>query len=288
MKPTLSFDVEDSGSEPGTVHNDDCWGSVATAVWILDGATGLSKKRLLPSASTDAQWFVRAVDIELRNADWSEPTETLLRSALQRVNGRFRNEARGTLEQALWPFASFALIRALNDHIEFVNLGDCRILWKRRDFGGVKSFGSSRVTELDSNVVNEIKRLHRGGTINNEVVWEIISPIIQANRDLKNRPGGYWILDIAGDGLGHLQKMELDPSDIDKVLLCTDGYYRLVDTYLTRTVDSLLEDSMGLGIAGTIRSIREIERADDRCLSFPRIKSSDDATGVLVVVRRGQ
>jgi hypothetical protein len=192
------------------------------------------------------------------------------------------------LEEALWPFASFALIRALGDHIEFVNLGDCRILWKGSDVNEVKSFGWSRVTELDSNVIKEIKRLHREGTTNNEVVWKAISPIIQANRGLKNQPGGYWILDVAGEGLGHLQKMQLRPSDVDKVLLCTDGYYRLVDTYLTRTDESLLEGSMDLGIAGTIRSIREIERTDDRCLSFPRIKPSDDATAVLAVVKHAQ
>jgi serine/threonine protein phosphatase PrpC len=288
MEPISSFEVEDSGSEPGTVYNDDCWGSVAGAVWILDGATGLSKKRLLPSASSDAQWFVRAVDQELRNADWSAATEILLRSAMQQVYRKFCDESRGSSEQALWPFSSFALVRVLGSSIEFVNLGDCRILWTSSDAKAVKSFGWSRVTELDGNVVQEINRLHREGTTDNEVVWQTISPIIQANRALKNQPGGYWILDVAGEGLGHLQRMELRPSEVDRVLLCTDGYYRLVDTYRTRSEETLLKDSMELGIAGTIRSIREIELADDRCLSFPRIKPSDDATAVLAVVKHSQ
>src|SRR6185437_10064785 len=278
MQRTPSFRIEDSGSDPGSINNDDCWGSVASAVWILDGATGLSKERLLQSADSDAQWFVQAVDAELRNADWSVPTGQLLRGALRRVFERFRSESREGSEPTLWPFASFALIREFDDRIELVNLGDCRILWKKRSSDEVQSFGSSRVTELDAGVVREIKRLHSEGITDNADIWKAIAPIIQTNRNSKNRPGGYWILDLTGEGLDHLQTMQIGPSDVDKVLLCTDGYYRLVDTYAKRTDKSLFDNSVGKGIANSIRSIREIERSDDRCLAFPRIKSSDDAT----------
>jgi len=285
MQRTPTFHIEDSSSDPGSINNDDCWGSVARAVWILDGATGLSKERLLQSADSDAQWFVQAVDAELRNADWSAPTGQLLRGAMRGVFDRFRLESREGSEPTLWPFASFALIREIDDHIELVKLGDCRILWRKRRSGDVQSFGSSRVTELDAGVVREIKRLHRDGITDNADIWKAIAPVIQANRNLKNRPGGYWILDLTGEGLGHLQTMQIDPSDVDKALLCTDGYYQLVDTYAERTDESLFDNSVDKGIASLIQSIREIERTDDRCLMFPRIKPSDDATGVLAVVR---
>src|SRR6185437_8488701 len=207
------------------------------------------------------------------------------RTAQRRLVGTHRSIAarriaacREGSEPTLWPFASFALIREFDDRIELVNLGDCRILWKKRSSDEVQSFGSSRVTELDAGVVREIKRLHSEGITDNADIWKAIAPIIQTNRNSKNRPGGYWILDLTGEGLDHLQTMQIGPSDVDKVLLCTDGYYRLVDTYAKRTDKSLFDNSVGKGIANSIRSIREIERSDDRCLAFPRIKSSDDAT----------
>jgi hypothetical protein len=288
MQQVSSLAISDSGSDAGGSYNDDCWGSVSTAVWILDGATGLSKERLFSTAPSDAQWFVSAVDSELRNSDWSKPTRPLLQSVMERVRHRFHREAMGRIEQvSLWPLASFALIRVCEGRVEFANLGDCRILWRPPDGRAVKSFGSSRVTELDGNVVKEIERLHREGYTSHELVRQAIVPMIEANRKRKNTPEGYWILDISGEGVSHLQTTVVDAADVETVLLCTDGYYRLVDTYHRRTDQSLLSDSVNTGVSAMIRELREIERMDEQCLKFPRMKPSDDATGVLAFAKCG-
>ena len=283
MRQVSSFVISDSGSDPGSTYNDDCWGSVPTAVWILDGATALSKERLFPAAPSDAQWFVSAVDSELRNSDWSGATIPLLQSMMERVRRRFHLEAVGRIDQvSLWPFASFALIRVCGGGVEFVNLGDCRILWRPPNGHAVKSFGSSRVTDLDGNVVKEIERLHREGYASYEAVRKAVLPMIEANRKLKNTEG-YWILDTTGEGISHVQTMLVEAADVETVLLCTDGYYRLVDTYHKRTDQSLLSDSVNIGVSTMLREIREIERGDKHCLAFPRIKPADDATAVLAV-----
>jgi Protein phosphatase 2C len=286
MRQVSSLAISDSGSDAGGSYNDDCWGSVSTAVWILDGATGLSKERLFPSAPSDAQWFVSAVDSELRNADWSKGTTPLLQSVMQRVHHRFHREAVGRIEQvSLWPLASFALTRVCEGRVEFANLGDCRILWRPPDGRAVKSFGSSRVTELDANVVKEIERLHRQGYTSHELVRRAVVPMIEANRKLKNTPEGYWILDVSGEGVAHLQTTIADAADVETILLCTDGYYRLVDTYHRWTDQSLLSDSVHNGVSAMIRELREIERLDEQCLKFPRMKPSDDATGILAFAK---
>ena len=286
MRQVSSLAISDSGSDAGGTHSDDHWGAVSTAVWILDGATALSRERLFPAAPSDAHWFVSVVDSELRNADWSTATRPLLQSVMERVHRRFHLEAVAPMEQvSLWPVASFALIRACEGRVEFVNLGDCRILWRPPDGRAVQSFGSSRLTELDGNVVREIERLHREGYTSNEVVRQAVLPTIKANRKLKNTPEGYWVLDVTGEGVAHAQATMVGATDVETALLCTDGYYRLVDTYRKRTDQSLLSDSIAIGVSAMIRELREIERMDEDCLEFPRIKPSDDATGVLVRVQ---
>jgi Protein phosphatase 2C len=286
MRQVSSLAISDSGSDAGGAYNDDCWGSASAAVWILDGATALSQERLFPAAPSDAQWFVNAVDSELRNSDWSKATGHLLQSVMRRVRRRFHLEAVGRIEQAsLWPLASFALIRIYGGRIEFANLGDCHILWRSPDGRTVKSFGSSRVTELDGNVIKEIERLHREGYKSQALVRNALLPMIEAHRKLKNTPEGYWILDVSGKGIPHLQTTALEAADVETVLLCTDGYYRWVDTYHKRTDQSLLSDSVNNGISPMIRELREIERTDEQCLKFPRMKPLDDATGVLVFAK---
>jgi len=176
------------------------------------------------------------------------------------------------------------MVRMLADHIEFTNLGDCRILWQRAGFEDVYGFGWSRVTRLDQEVVAEITKLHHARQTDNEVVWRAIAPNIQANRSWKNLPGGYWILDLTAEGLSHLQIMRLEAAEVKHVLLCTDGYYRAVDTYHLQTDKSLVEQSAKIGIRQMIQAIRTCERSDERCVRFPRIKPSDDATGVLLCI----
>jgi len=286
MRQVSSLAISDSGSDASGTYNDDCWGSVSTAVWILDGATALSQDRLFPAAPSDAHWFVNAVDFELRHSDWSKATRPLLRSVMQRVGRRFHLEAVERIEQvSLWPLASFALIRVYGGRIEFANLGDCRILWRSSKARTVKSFGSSRVTELDGKVIKEIDRLHREGYKSHALVRNAILPMIEAHRKLKNTPQGYWILDVSGKGISHLQTTTVEAADVERVLLCTDGYYRCVDTYHRRTDQSLLSDSVNNGISAMIRELREIERTDEQCLKFPRMKPLDDATGVLVFAK---
>jgi hypothetical protein len=257
---------------------------MGNAVWILDGATGLSKERLFATAPSDAAWFVGAVDLELRAADWRDETAVLISRAMRRVHKRFLDEALAPHERAsVWPSASFALVRSTGGYVEFANLGDCRILWSGPD-NLVKCFGSSRVTELDGMIVSEIRRLHLMGTTDQDAVWRAIILKIEANRKLRNAPGGYWILDVEGRGLVGLQATRVESSLIDKCLMCTDGFYRLVDTYRRHTDQSLLLETRNIGVGALIATVREIERRDQHGIEFPRIKSRDDATAVYMEV----
>jgi hypothetical protein len=67
-------------------------------------------------------------------------------------------------------------------------------------------------------------------------------------------------------------------------LLCTDGFYRAVDTYG-------VVDEAGLvaacrqqhGMDGVLSAIRAAEAADPECEKFPRFKPADDASAVGLV-----
>jgi hypothetical protein len=69
------------------------------------------------------------------------------------------------------------------------------------------------------------------------------------------------------------------------VLLATDGLMRLVEVYGAYDADGLVAAAADKGLAALLRELRGIEAADAGCARFPRIKPSDDATGVLL--RRG-
>jgi hypothetical protein len=274
--------IIDHVCEPGGQHGDDLWGHAENAVWIQDGATGVSAVRMLPDAPSDAAWLVAAMDRELRAADWGEPVQRVLQAAATTVAARFRAEAHDiAADTSTWPAASIAIVRLAADAVELVNLGDCKLLFRHADGGPTQAFGSSAVTALDRQLVRHMVAVQSEGPIEPDALWQRLVPLIQQGRLLRNVDGGYWVLDIPGRGLDHVQRVMLPAEQFGHVLLMTDGFYRLVDTYDAYADAGLLDAALSRGLAELLEELRSIEARDPRCTAFPRIKARDDATAVL-------
>lgn len=269
--------------EPGGEHGDDLWGHIGSAVWIQDGATGLSGSRMLSEATSDAAWFVAAINAELRAADWTGPAYRALRAAVSAVAARFCAEAQDVAsDTSTWPAGCIAILRLDGGSVELTNLGDCKFLFRHADGGPTQAFGSSPVTALDQQLVRHMVALRAEGVTEPPALWARLVPLMREGRRLRNVDGGYWVLDIQGRGLDHVQHVTLPADQVGHVLLMTDGFYRLVDTYEAYSDSSLLDAALLRGLAELYEELRAIEATDDRCLIFPRVKSRDDATAVLV------
>jgi hypothetical protein len=275
--------VLEAVSDAGASHNDDWWDHAANAAWILDGATGLSHETLFPRASSDAAWFVSAISDALKGSASSTPLSQSLKAACRIVERRFLSEATNLPSDPVhYPSASLAALQLSNSTVEMLNLGDCRLLWREAAGSEVFTFGSSAVPALDHRVVSEIKRLHANGVTDKNEIWSRVVPIIHANRRLINKPEGYWILNVTGDGLTHVQRETMNCRIGQRYLLLTDGFYRLVDTYGNCADHALFDTAINKGLIYLLDQLRSIERNDPEGIMFPRIKPSDDATAVLL------
>jgi hypothetical protein len=276
------LEIIDHICDAGAQHNDDLWGSVGNAVWIMDGATGLWADRIFPSAPSDAAWFVAAVDSGLRAADWQRRARECLRQAAAVAERRFHHEAADPpADMSSWPSGAVTILNMRKGGVELVNLGDCRLLFRGGNRGSIRSFGTSAVSALDGRLVNEIVRLQADGVVEPAAIWARLVPHIRANRARMNTEGGYWVLDVAGRGLDHVDEQVVAPDEIREFLLVTDGLYRLVDTYGTLDDEALLDAALSRGLAALGRELRQIETQDAGCRTYPRLKPRDDATAVL-------
>lgn len=66
----------------------------------------------------------------------------------------------------------------------------------------------------------------------------------------------------------------------DELLLMTDGFAALVDSYGAYDAASLMEAVWAHGLAALAAELRGIEQADSACTRYPRFKVSDDATAL--------
>jgi hypothetical protein len=276
------LEIIDHVCDAGAQHNDDLWGNRDNAVWIMDGATGLSADRIFPDTPSDAAWFVAAIDAGLRAANWEKPTGDCLRDAVATTEQRFRKEAlRPPADMASWPSGAVTILNVRRHGVELVNLGDCKLLFRGATGRAVRSFGTSALARLDRMLVDGIVQLQNEGITDPAAIWHRVLPHIRANRARMNTEGGYWVLDVAGRGLDHIEELLVPPEQIRDFLLVTDGFYRLVDTYRIFDDETLLDAALSRGLAALCRELRTIETQDAGCRSYPRLKPRDDATAVL-------
>ena len=80
----------------------------------------------------------------------------------------------------------------------------------------------------------------------------------------------------------HVDRMPA--ANLRRVLLASDGYYRLVDHYNAMTDAGLIRCTQADGAAALLQELRAIEAADPLATTYPRLKICDDATALLIAV----
>ena len=77
--------------------------------------------------------------------------------------------------------------------------------------------------------------------------------------------------------MGDLTTLVRAPDDL---LMMSDGFYRLVDTFERYTDATLFQAVEQRGLAALLQELRELERGDPECRRHLRFKTHDDATAL--------
>lgn len=275
--------VVEAISDPSGSDNEDRYGAVGNAAWVLDGATGLAGRALFTGGS-DARHFVVAVDDALhRLATGAEaPLTHWVRGAIRRAACELdlMTVAEGAQPWEL-PTASMALVRERDGHLEYATLGDCKVIVEAGDDVLVAT-ENTRLEQLDRRLVEEIKALHRRGVRGFQDVFAALMGQLRALRARVNTPGGYWVLGASEAAADHLDQGVVDVGGVRHALLVSDGFYRLVDTFRLLTARELLQTAVDAGLSSLHAELRALEAADPDCTAYPRLKPADDATALLL------
>lgn len=287
-----AFRLLSAVTAPGATINEDAFGihpdaARPSAVWVLDGVTGLNEGPLLPGP-TDAAWFVAQVQ-ELLPALLAQEVERPVSALVRALSARQAEawlDSRGVCEDSETPAASFALARLLGDEIEITRLGDCSVLIERHN-GSVEVLRNLALERLEAQLKHMILELRLSGKDDPETIRTELLPALRAQRSRRNAPSGYGVLAPEQECLDMLMVERVPASAVRRILLASDGYYRLVDVYGAFGDAELIEHTELQGAEQLLGRLREIEQSDPEARRYPRLKASDDATAVLLRVELG-
>lgn len=272
------FKAKFSCTAIGNQVNEDYVAVGSTYAVLLDGASGIIGTRVLPHHSgSDARWFSHFVGGRIcKYLDASRGVIDSIRLAVYDSRD-FIVEYGVTDNEDLFPSSTLVVVSVAGDLVDIVSLGDSPVFIGLKD-GSLVTMSDSRIAELDQAAVDAIVDRSRGLAMTGAQKRAAVNDILLANRQLKNKPDGYWILDPSGAALEHLNVRRFCIEDIDYVCAMSDGLERAFNLFGLADPAAFLASATRESFDELLVRLRAEENLDpdfDRC---PRLKLHDDAS----------
>lgn len=287
-----------------------------TVVVVADGATGLHPdlfvmRRKRSNPRSDADWFAKDLalrfgsDLEfaLRNAAASNPlsdnawqvdSRGILMSALDEMERDYLSEAASqgledkirTAGISCLPSAAMHAAYIEDDNLILEALGDCPAIVKMQSGEYHILSGDGQLGILDAQVkvfINAYARKHdmtpREARQSNAVMGELRRIRTHMN---SGAPHGYSIASFHNKENIRVIRRVFDAACVEGVLLMSDGFYQLVDTFGVLSDEEIYEQCSKTSPMLLEKTLRQCQRDDADCERYPRTKVGDDATAVFV------
>lgn len=244
--------------------------------WILDGCTDMCAARLFPEAPSDAFWFAEQAHALLAALPASSPgavVDALVERLRERVEGRIGTPVEsippGDMPSAALTWMHFDPVR---QRITFAGYPDCTAIVLPA--GGPPFAVDKPPPRLDEQA--QARALIAAGAD--------IPTVLRGQRATMNRPDGYPVLSLHRGAARRLDVRTVAAPSGTRVLLCTDGLYRLVDMYGLLDDAGLIGAALDGGLAALVARLRGFEADAAEDARFGRFKTSDDAAAMLLEV----
>jgi hypothetical protein len=108
------------------------------------------------------------------------------------------------------------------------------------------------------------------------------------NRTRLNQQDGYWVVNPRRPWAGQELRFEAQVKPGEPIVLATDGFMRLADAF-TAYADDELYDRLATGKGRDLmQELRDRERGDLMAGAYPRVKTHDDATFLVIAAERSR
>lgn len=272
------FKAKFSCSAIGNQVNEDYVAVGSTYAVLLDGASGISGTRVLPHHSgSDAQWFSHFVGGRI--CDYLDASRGIVDSIRLAVDdSRAYIGVHGVTDnEELFPSSTLVAVSVSGDSVDIVSLGDSPVFIGLKD-GSLVTMSDVRIAELDQAAVDAMVDCSCGCAMTGVQKRVSVNDILLANRQLKNKPEGYWILDPTGVALEHLNVMQSSVEDIDYVCAMSDGLERAFDLFGLADPAAFLATATRESFDELLVRLRAEEKLDPDFDRYPRLKLHDDAS----------
>lgn len=247
---------------------------------LLDGATGLNGKKFT-TGNSDAQYWSHLLGSKLVERIQEYCSQTLKQNISAALTSAaeeyFQNIGmENPPEDIDLPSCTLSCFKIHDKIAEFAILGDSPLIIKHKE--QIDVFIDEKLTANEETAIDMIKSYLKDG-LSFQEARQKISPLLEKFRNEKNTEEGYAILDPTMRGLKKVGYYKFPVEEINSVILCSDGFYRLVDVFEVLTNETLEQSIQNYQKAVEwINKLRQLEKQQNSLRDYIRLKESDDAS----------
>ena len=232
------------------------------AAWILDGATGLTGKRITEK-ETDALWYVEALDDYLKkHINSSKDIKEIIKNAIKEVKEKYsKYDGFNDLEEIDYPCAALALLRFNSKELEYYVIGDCTLIYSQEN-ESIKEIVDRKLIGLEENILRKMCEVSKVNNISVLDARKLCNDEVISVRKLKNKLNGYWILEFNEDAVDRGLYNKISINGEISICITSDGFSQFYDTF------NLAQDY----------TLYEEQEKDSNCNDYPRLKKRDDTS----------
>lgn len=168
-----------------------------------------------------------------------------------------------------------------SDGCWFSAKGDATILIKLKD-GTVKIIKDTSLEKLDNKAIYEMVSKRNNLNLSYSKARESVNDTLIKHRLMKNTPNGYYTLEFNKEAINHSIEGSIDINLINSILVMSDGFSCISDSYNKYSYTELFEVIEKNNIEFVYNEIRQIEDEDYDAVKYPRFKKGDDSSCIYI------
>jgi hypothetical protein len=255
-----------------------------TDIVVIDGGTSVAAQDYIDPIQGDVAWFVHAFTAALEQIlAPGRSQQDCVAVAIAQVKALFIQETSGrSVPLYAWPIAAMTWVRIAQrggaTQAMLYSLGDCKTLL--RTVSGDCVDLDPFVNPQEAVLQDVIATLTAEGIDDPVHRRDRMLPMLRARREDQNTAPAPSVLclDPNGSFQARIRHIDLRPSEC--LLVMTDGFYRLVDTYGLYTDAKLMEACLDRGLSAQLDELRNYESASSAS-GARSVKAADDASAAL-------
>lgn len=185
-------------------------------------------------------------------------------------------------KEELWGAAA-AIIRILDDGVEFIQTGDCMIL-AVYDNEEVRPLTWKQVSHLEAPAFAKWQEGIVKGLNNQKDLHETVIDRIKKNRYRSNTDGGYGVLNGEKAAVRFFEYGKINLTCLKHMILLTDGMFLPTSIVPEQTSywSYVAHTILSKGLTRYTQELIELEESDPECIDHVRFKKSDDKTAIVI------